>query len=602
MLKDIKKLFALLKPYKRKVFIAFLSMIMVAFFTMLISVIIQPIMDILFLKNSSAINKTGSFLIKKVVEDLLKSGSLEYIVKFLPVALALIFLGKAFFSFLANYQMNSIGLNVVKELRDRLYLHLLRQSIRFFSKARTGDIISNITNDIDKVQNAVTTTVSELIVESFTLLGLLFVIFYQDWHLALITFIIIPVTIIPVKFFAAIAKKEGHKIQALTGDISSFLFELIHGIRIIKTYNMEEFEKRKFLKTSEENLKANLRYVLIRATSSPFMEFFGGVVAAIILAVGTAKIHSGDITPGQFMSFFTALFLMYPPIKKLSRANTSLQQGIAGLERIEAVLKEKNEIEKFSGKKKLERVSGNIEYKNVNFKYDEGNGFVLKDINLKINSGEKVAIVGLSGSGKTTLVNLIPRFFDPTEGKVLIDGEDIREFDIVSLRNNIGMVTQDIVLFNDTIYNNITCGENFDMEQVIMAAKSARAHDFIEELPKKYNTVVGERGQFLSNGERQRLSIARVFLKNPPIIILDEATSSLDSESEAIIQKALENLMKDRTTLIVAHRLSTIINADRIVVLSKGEIVEIGSHKELLSKKSLYAHLYSLQFPERIEL
>ncbi len=602
MLKDIKKLFALLKPYKRKVFIAFLSMIMVAFFTMLISVIIQPIMDILFLKNSSAINKTGSFLIKKVVEDLLKSGSLEYIVKFLPVALALIFLGKAFFSFLANYQMNSIGLNVVKELRDRLYLHLLRQSIRFFSKARTGDIISNITNDIDKVQNAVTTTVSELIVESFTLLGLLFVIFYQDWHLALITFIIIPVTIIPVKFFAAIAKKEGHKIQALTGDISSFLFELIHGIRIIKTYNMEEFEKRKFLKTSEENLKANLRYVLIRATSSPFMEFFGGVVAAIILAVGTAKIHSGDITPGQFMSFFTALFLMYPPIKKLSRANTSLQQGIAGLERIEAVLKEKNEIEKFSGKKKLERVSGNIEYKNVNFKYDEGNGFVLKDINLKINPGEKVAIVGLSGSGKTTLVNLIPRFFDPTEGKVLIDGEDIREFDIVSLRNNIGMVTQDIVLFNDTIYNNITCGENFDMEQVIMAAKSARAHNFIEELPKKYNTVVGERGQFLSNGERQRLSIARVFLKNPPIIILDEATSSLDSESEAIIQKALENLMKDRTTLIVAHRLSTIINADRIVVLSKGEIVEIGSHKELLSKKSLYAHLYSLQFPERIEL
>ncbi len=602
MLKDIKKLFALLKPYKRKVFIAFLSMIMVAFFTMLISVIIQPIMDILFLKNSSAINKTGSFLIKKVVEDILNSGSLEYIVRFLPVALALIFLGKAFFSFLANYQMNSIGLNVVKELRDRLYLHLLRQSIRFFSKARTGDIISNITNDIDKVQNAVTTTVSELIVESFTLLGLLFVIFYQDWHLALITLVIIPVTIIPVKFFAKIAKKEGHKIQSLTGDISSFLFELIHGIRIIKTYNMEEFEKKKFLKTSEENLKANLRYVLIRATSSPFMEFFGGVVAAIILAVGTAKIHSGDITPGQFMSFFTALFLMYPPIKKLSRANTSLQQGIAGLERIEAVLKEKNEIEKFSGKKKLERVSGNIEYKSVNFKYEEGNGFVLKGINLKIEPGEKVAIVGLSGSGKTTLVNLIPRFFDPTEGKVLIDGEDIREFDIVSLRNNIGMVTQDIVLFNDTIYNNITCGENFDMAQVIMAAKSARAHDFIEELPKKYNTVVGERGQFLSNGERQRLSIARVFLKNPPIIILDEATSSLDSESEAIIQKALENLMEDRTTLIVAHRLSTIINADRIVVLSKGEIVEVGSHRELLSKKSLYAHLYSLQFPERIEL
>ena len=602
MFKDIKKLFALLTPYKRKVFTAFFSMIMVAFFTMLISVIIQPIMDILFLKNSSAINKTGSYLVKRIVEDLIRSSNLEHIIKFLPIALALIFLGKAFFSFLANYQMNSVGLNVVKDLRDKLYLHLLRQSIRFFSKSKTGDLISNITNDLDKVQNAVTTTVSELIVESFTLVGLLFVIFYQDWHLALITLIIIPITIIPVKFFAKIAKREGHKIQSLTGDISSSLFELIHGIRIIKTYNMEDFEKKKFLKTSEDNLKANLRYILIRATSSPFMEFFGGVVAAIILAVGTKKIHAGAITPGQFMSFFTALFLMYPPIKKLSRANTSLQQGIAGLERIEDVLKEKNEVEKFSGKKKLERAVGRIEYKNVNFKYDKGNGYVLKDINLKINPGEKVAIVGLSGSGKTTMVNLIPRFFDPTGGKVLIDDEDLRNLDIVSLRNNVGMVTQDIVLFNDTVFNNITCGENFDMEHVISAAKSARAHEFIEELPEKYNTVVGERGQFLSNGERQRLSIARVFLKNPPIIILDEATSSLDSESEAIIQKALENLMKDRTTVIVAHRLSTVINADKIVVLSKGEIVEIGTHRELLSKKSLYAHLYSLQFPERIEL
>jgi len=601
LFKDIKKLFSLLKPYKRKVFIAFFSMIMVAFFTMLISVIIQPIMDVLFLKNSSSVNKTGSFLVKKFVEELVHSGKVD-LVKVLPIALALIFLGKAFFSFLSNYQMNSIGLHVIKDLRDKLYVHLLRQSIRFFSRKRTGDIISNITNDLDKVQNSVTTTVSELIVESFTLLGLLFVIFYQDWHLALITFVIIPITIIPVKFFARVAKKEGHKIQSSVGDISSSLFELIHGIRIIKTYNMEEFEKKKFLKTSEDNLKSNIRLVIIKATSSPFMEFFGGVVAAIILAIGTSKIHAGKITPGQFMSFFTALFLMYPPIKKLSRANTSLQQGIAGLERIESILKEKNEIEKFSGKKKIVRAKGEIEYKNVYFRYDEGNGHVLKNINLKIKPGEKIAIVGLSGSGKTTLVNLIPRFFDPTEGSVFLDGEDLKEIDIISLRNNIGMVTQDIVLFNDTIYNNITCGEKVDMEKVINAAKFARAHEFIEALPEKYNTEVGERGQFLSNGERQRLSIARVFLKNPPIIILDEATSSLDSESEAIIQKALENLMKERTTLIVAHRLSTVINADRIIVLSKGEIVETGTHSELLKKKSLYAHLYSLQFPERIQL
>jgi len=605
LFKDIKKLFSLLKPYKLRVFIAFLSMAMVAFFTMLISVIIQPIMDILFLKQGNNLvattHKTGSLLFKKFIEKLVSSQNID-LAKYIPIALAFIFLGKAFFSFLSNYKMNSIGLTIIRDMRDKLYIHLLRQSIRFFSKSKTGEIISHITNDIEKVKNSVTTTVSEIVVESLTLLALLFVIFYQDWHLAIISFIIIPLAALPVKYFSFIAKKEGHRVQELIGDISTSTYELVHGIRIIKTYNMEEFEKNKFLKKSYNYFKSQLKLSLIQAASSPFMEFLGGVVAAIILTVGSHKIRAGNITPGQFMSFFTAMFLMYPPIKKLSRANTSIQQGIAGLERVESILNEKNEVDKSTGKIKLSRAKGDIKFDNVFFQYDEGNGYVLKGINIKIKNGTKIAIVGLSGSGKTSLVNLIPRFFDPTSGTIYIDGTDIKEYNLLSLRDNIGMVTQDIVLFNDTVFNNITCGEQKSIEQVKSAAKAARIDDFIESLPEKYDTLVGERGQFLSNGQRQRISIARVFLKDPPIIILDEATSALDSESESIIQKALLNLMQNRTTIIVAHRLSTIISADNILVLSNGELIEEGTHKQLLNKKGVYAHLYSLQFPERIEL
>jgi len=600
LFKDLKKIFNLLSPYKLKIVLAFISMMMVALFTMLVSVIVQPIMDILFMKDKASLDKTGSLWIKNFLNNFLANLSVNDIAEILPFIVAGIFLGKAIFFFLSRYQMKSIGFNVVKNLRDKLYLHLLTQSIRFFSRSKTGVVISNITNDIDKVQNSVTTTVAELLVESLTLVGLLFWVFYQDWHLALITFIIIPLAIIPVKFFAYFAKKEGHRIQSLVGDISSFLYELVHGIRIIKTYNMEKFEKKKFLKTSKNYLKAALRMALVTSASSPFMEFIGGILAAVILAIGTHKIHSGQITPGQFISFFTALSLMYPSIQKLSHANTALQQGIAGYERVERILEQRNELESVSGTKKLEDIKGKIEYKNISFRYDEGNGYVLKDINFKIDKGEKIALVGLSGSGKTTLVNLVPRFFDPSEGKVLIDNTDIKELDLVSLRNNIGMVTQDIVIFNDTVRGNITCGEDIPEEKVIEAAKLARAHSFITKLPKNYDTNVGERGQFISQGEKQRLSIARVFLKNPPIIILDEATSSLDSQSESIIQKALKNLMKERTTLIVAHRLSTVINADKILVLSKGQIAEKGSHKELIKKNGLYAHLYNLQFVEKV--
>ncbi len=600
MIKDIKKLLKLLSGYKVNVFITLFSMAMVSIFTTLFSFIIQPLIDEVFLSGKTSVQK--STIINKLIFDYLKIPK-EKIIIYLPILIIAIFFGKSLFTFISSYEMNYIGLNVVKKLRDKLYIHLLRQSVRFFTRSKTGELISKLTNDVDKLQNAITTTVSDVIRETFVFIGLLFVIFSQDPELSFLAFIVTPLALLPIYLFAKFAKTEGHKVQKLVGEISSSLYELVHGIRIIKIYNMEEFEKKRFLRLSDKNLKANIRLAIIRALSSPFMEFLGGVVAGVVIALGAKKISQGTLSPGQFSSFLAAVLFMYTPIRKITRANTAIQQGVASYERIESILSTKNEVEESKNKIVKDKIDGNIEYEDVYFKYDEGNGYVLKGINIKIDKGSKVALVGLSGSGKTTLVNLIPRFFDPSQGRVLIDGIDVKEYELISLRKNIGIVTQDVILFNDTVLRNITCGdESYSMDEVVESAKKAKAYDFIKELPEGFNTVVGERGQFLSSGERQRISIARIFLKNPPIIILDEATSSLDSESEKTIQEALENLMEGRTTIIIAHRLNTIRFVDRIYVLDKGEIVESGTHDELIKRGSLYAHLYSLQFPDRIEL
>jgi len=384
--------------------------------------------------------------------------------------------------------------------------------------------------------------------------------------------------------------------------IFNLLHETITGNKIVKAFTMEKFEIKKFIEATLSYFKTSLKLAWIGSVSSPFMEFMGGVLGAFILVVGTKRIAQGHISAGDFGSFLMAIFLMYNPIKRLSRANNRIQQGVACYERIQELMENEPQIKDHLESYPLPAIKGQVRFENVYFSYNESRP-VLYDVNFEVKPGENVALVGLSGAGKTTIINLLSRFYDLTSGRILIDGIDIREVTLASLRSRIGLVTQDLILFNDSVRNNISYGhEDISLDEVIEAAKAAKAHDFITEFPQGYDTQIGERGKLLSGGQRQRLAIARAVLKDPPILILDEATSALDSESERLIQLALNHLMKDRTTFVIAHRLSTIMKADRILVIDKGRIVESGTHKELCRKDGIYKKLHELQFPEEKEI
>jgi subfamily B ATP-binding cassette protein MsbA len=383
--------------------------------------------------------------------------------------------------------------------------------------------------------------------------------------------------------------------------IYNLLHETITGNKIVKAFTMEKFEIKKFSQATLSYFKTSLKLALTGSLTSPFMEFLGGVVAAFVLVLGATKIVQGHISPGDFVSFLVAIFYSYTPIKRLSRANNSIQQGVACYERIQEILNSKPQIVEHPKAYPLPPVKGSVKFENVSFGYNEMMP-VLQEVSFEVKPNETVALVGLSGAGKTTIINLLSRFYDSTSGKITIDGIDIREVSLSSLRSQIGLVTQDLVLFNDTVRNNIAYGlEEISLDKIKEAAKAAKAHDFIMKLPKEYETIIGEKGTLLSSGQRQRLAIARAILKNPPILILDEATSALDSESERLIQIAMVNLMKNRTTFVIAHRLSTVRRVDKIFVLDKGGITEIGTHKELCRKDGIYKKLHDLQFLEEEE-
>ncbi|HEX6640701.1 MAG TPA: ATP-binding cassette domain-containing protein, partial [Thermoanaerobaculia bacterium] len=455
--------------------------------------------------------------------------------------------------------------------------------------------VSRVVSDADAIQAAVSTRMGDLLQESATLVLLIGYIFYLNPLLAVISLIGAPLIVVPVVQFGKRLRKTTHRSQERMAEIATLLEETIRGVRIVKAFTMEPFEIGRFREATRKHLRWNLSAQRIQALTSPVMELLAGVCMVLLFGYAQSRIVTGTLTGGEFASFLTGLAMMYAPIKKLNKVNLSLNPALSAAERVFRMLDIENDVKEKPDAIALQSVGNGVRYEGVTFTY--GNDPVLRDIDLDVAPGEIVALVGGSGAGKSTLVNLLPRFYDVTSGRIVIDGVDVRDARLHSLRSLMGFVTQEVVLFNDTVRNNIAYGRaGVDEREVIAAAQAANAHEFISNLPHGYDTPIGESGVLLSGGQRQRLAIARALFKDPPILILDEATSALDTESERLVQQALNNLMRGRTTLVIAHRLSTIRSAHKIVVLDKGRIVETGTHDELLARRGVYRKLYDLQF------
>ncbi|NLI83592.1 MAG: lipid A export permease/ATP-binding protein MsbA [Deltaproteobacteria bacterium] len=538
----------------------------------------------------------SAYLVKPVLDDIFVNRKMEMLQP-LALAVLVLFIVKGVCSWGNTYLMSYVGQRIVAGLREELYNHLQDLSVAFFDRTPTGTVMSHIINDVNQMQAAVSDSVTGLLKDCFSIIGLLCVVFYRDWQLALIAVVVLPVAFYPLFRFGRMLRNTITRTLQSYGNLSVIIHETITGHRIVKAFGMEHHEKRRFAEENQRFFDHTMKSVSIRALSSPLMEFLGGIGIVCIIWYGGYNVITGASTPGNFFSFLTAVIMLYEPVKRLTNIYNTIQQGLAAATRVYGILDTPSEIRETPGAAVLKPIRKGIQYRNVGFSY--GDKRILSNIDLNVHSGEIVAIVGVSGAGKTTLVNLLPRFYDVTEGAICIDGTDIRQVTLSSLRSQIALVTQQPILFNDTVCNNIAYGSfGKPREEVVAAARAAHAYDFIMQMPKGFDTVIGEQGVRLSGGERQRICIARAILKDAPILILDEATSSLDSESELEVQNALENLMKGRTTLVIAHRLSTIQNADRIVALAGGSIVETGSHADLMRTTGEYRRLYELQLSQ----
>jgi subfamily B ATP-binding cassette protein MsbA len=499
-----------------------------------------------------------------------------------------------------TYLVNHAGFGLITDLRNRLYDTILQRSISFFSRHSTGTLVSTVVNDVEKVQVTLTIALAEFLQQLFTLVFLIGAVIVLGHKLAWVLLIFVPFVIFSAGKIGRRVRTTTRKGQDKLADIQNILHESIAGNRIVKAFGMESWESSRFRAAARKLFRANLKSVAVQSVSSPLMDIIGALAIALLLWVGRNQINSGAMTPGVFIAFIIAVFRLYDPVRKMAFFNNSFQQALGASQEIFRFMDEADEVRERPGAIALPAFRERVRFENVTFSYSGANGSepeILHNVNLETRSGEVVAIVGSSGAGKTTLVNLIPRFFDVTAGAIRIDGHDIRDVTLASLRAQIGVVTQETILFNDTVRNNIAYGQpHVTEEAVIGAAKTALAHDFILRLPEGYDTMIGERGLRLSGGERQRIAIARALLKNAPILILDEATSALDTESEALVQGALQNLISGRTVFVIAHRLTTVRHADRIVVLEGGKITDSGTHEDLLTRLGTYRKLYELQF------
>ncbi len=556
---------------------------------------LQLSLAIIFMIIFSLLTSAIAFLVKPALDDIFLQQDATML-KLLPLGLILIFAVKGVSNYFQSYFIGFVGNRIVTDIREEVFNHIQSLSLSFFNAIPSGALTSRVIYDIGMIQRSVSSVIAGLLKEVITALGLIGVLFYRDWQLAIIALVILPLLFFPIIKYSRKLRRFSKKGQSQVAEISSFLQESFTGIRIIKAFLMENFNRREFFRVNEKLFTIRIKRLRVKSLTAPISETFGGIAAAAVIWYGGSQVINGQSTPGNFFSFMTALFMLYGPIRSLNRSNNQVQEALAAGTRVFELLDTEAEIKDLDDAVTLPGFNNSIHYETVDFSYNQEEE-ILKKVSLTIRKGETVAIVGRSGSGKTTLVNLLPRFYDVTSGKISIDDYDIRTISQRSLRQQIAIVSQQTILFNDTIRVNISYGRSdVSDDDLFAAAKSANAHNFIKNLPEGYDTIVGENGIRLSGGQQQRLSIARALLKNSPILILDEATSSLDTESEREVQEAITRLMQDRTTLVIAHRLSTITNADRIVTMSNGHIVEIGTHAELLLKDGEYANLYKLQF------